>query len=75
VELHNLCSFPSTDKVMKSRWTLFGWTCITNCEKRHVYRVFLGKPVGKRTLGRPRHKLVHYIKMDHGEIMHCYELV
>jgi hypothetical protein len=25
-------------------------------EERNVYRVFMGKPEGKRALGRPRHR-------------------
>jgi hypothetical protein len=33
-------------------------------EKRNAYRISLGTPEGKRTLGRPRHRLVDSIKMD-----------
>jgi hypothetical protein len=33
-------------------------------EKRDAYRILVGKPGGKRALGRPRHKLVDNIKMD-----------
>jgi hypothetical protein len=33
-------------------------------EKRDVYRVFVGKPKGKRPLGRPKRKLEDNIKMD-----------
>jgi len=33
-------------------------------EKRGVYRVLVGKPEGKRTLGRPRHRWENNIKMD-----------
>jgi hypothetical protein len=32
-------------------------------EKRNVYRILLGKPEGKRPLGRPRHMRVGNIKM------------
>jgi hypothetical protein len=32
-------------------------------EKRGSYRVLVGKPVGKRPLGRPRHKWKGTIKM------------
>jgi len=32
-------------------------------EKRHSHRVLMGKPEGKRPLGRPRHRLDN-IKMD-----------
>jgi hypothetical protein len=33
-------------------------------EKRNVYRIMVGKPEGKRPLGRPRHRWVNNIKMD-----------
>jgi hypothetical protein len=32
--------------------------------KRNAYRILLGKPEGKRLLGRPRPRRVHNIKMD-----------
>jgi len=32
--------------------------------RRGVYRVFLGKPEGRRPLGRPRHGWVDNIRMD-----------
>jgi hypothetical protein len=37
-------------------------------EGRDVYRVLVGKPEGKRPLGRPRHRWEDNIKMDLGEI-------
>ena len=33
-------------------------------ERRGVYRVLVGKPEGKRPLGRPRHRWENKIKMD-----------
>jgi hypothetical protein len=33
-------------------------------EERRVYRVLVGKPEGKRPLGRPRRRWVDNIKMD-----------
>jgi len=33
-------------------------------EERVVYRVFLGKPEGRRPMGRPRRRWVENIKMD-----------
>ena len=33
-------------------------------ERRGVYRVVVGKPEGKRPLGRRRHRLKENIKMD-----------
>jgi hypothetical protein len=40
----------------------------TNGEKRTAYRILVGKPEGKRQLGRPRCRLVDNIKMDIREI-------
>jgi hypothetical protein len=37
-------------------------------EKMNVYRLLVGKPEGKRTLGRPRRKWIDNIKMDLLEI-------
>jgi hypothetical protein len=37
-------------------------------EKRNVYRLLVGKPEGKRSLGRPRHRRIDNIKMDLLEI-------
>jgi hypothetical protein len=37
-------------------------------EKRNVYRLLVGKPEGKRPLGRPRRKWIDNIKMDLLEI-------
>jgi hypothetical protein len=39
----------------------------TNGEKRNVYRLLVGKPEGKRPLGKPRYRWVD-IKMDLGEV-------
>jgi hypothetical protein len=33
-------------------------------EKRNAYRILVGKPEGKRPLGRPRRRWVDNIKMD-----------
>jgi hypothetical protein len=45
-----------------------GGPCSTNGEKRNAYRLLVGKPVGKRPLGRPRRRWVDNIKMDLGEV-------
>jgi hypothetical protein len=37
-------------------------------KKSNVYGLLVGKPEGKRLLGRPRHRWVDNIKMDLGEI-------
>jgi hypothetical protein len=37
-------------------------------EERKVYRVLVGKPEGKRPLGRPRQRWVNKIRMDLQEV-------
>jgi hypothetical protein len=37
-------------------------------EKRKAYRLLVGKPEGKRPLGRPRRRWVDNIKMDLGDV-------
>jgi hypothetical protein len=41
-----------------------GRKCITHGEKKTAYRILVGKPEGKRPLGRPRGRWVDNIKMD-----------
>jgi hypothetical protein len=44
-------------------------------EKRNAYRILVGKPEGKKPLGRPGHRWEDYIKMDlDGTRMVWYEL-
>jgi hypothetical protein len=38
--------------------------CSTNGEKRNAYRILVGKPDGKRPLGRPRRRCVDNIQID-----------
>jgi hypothetical protein len=42
--------------------------CSTNGEKRTAYRILMGKPEGKRQLGRPIRRRVGNIKMEFTEI-------
>jgi hypothetical protein len=37
-------------------------------EKRKAYRLLVGKPEGKRPLGRPRRRWVDNIRIDLGEV-------
>jgi hypothetical protein len=39
-----------------------------NGEKRNAYRLFVGKPEGRRPLGRPRRRLLDNIRMDLVEV-------
>jgi hypothetical protein len=45
-----------------------GMACSTHGEKRNACRVLMGKPEGKRPLGRPRCRQEDNIKMDLREI-------
>jgi hypothetical protein len=45
-----------------------GRACSTNGAKRKAYRISVGKPEGKRPLGRPKRRWVDNIKMDLREI-------
>jgi hypothetical protein len=40
-----------------------GRPCSTNGEKRNAYRLLVGKPQGKRPLGRPRCRWVDNVRM------------
>jgi hypothetical protein len=37
-------------------------------KKRNAYRLLVGKPEGRRLLGRPIHRCVDNIRMDLGEV-------
>jgi hypothetical protein len=45
-----------------------GRACSTNEQKTNAYRILVGKPEGKRPLGRPRRRWADNIKMDLREI-------
>jgi hypothetical protein len=53
--LHNLYSSPNIRQI---KWRRMRWAWHVACmgEERIVYRVLMGKPEGKRPLGRPKHK-------------------
>jgi hypothetical protein len=67
-ELHNLYSSPSTIRIIKSRRMRWAGHAAQIGEKRNMYRLLVGKPEGKRPLGRPRHTWMDNIKMDLLEI-------
>jgi hypothetical protein len=53
-ELHDLYSLPSIIKIIRSRKMRWAGHVAQMGEKRNVYRLLVGKPEGKRSLGRPR---------------------
>jgi hypothetical protein len=67
-ELHNLYSTPSIIRIIKSRRMRWAGHVARIGAKRNVYRLLVGKPEGKRPLGRPRRRWIDNIKMDHLEI-------
>ena len=67
-ELNDLYCSPNFVCVIKSR--IMRWAGRVACvgERRGVYRVLVGKPEGKRPLGRPRLGWEDNIKMDLQEV-------
>jgi len=55
-ELSDLYSLANILRVVKSRRMRWAWHVARMGGGRGVYRVLVGKPVGKRPLGRPRHR-------------------
>jgi hypothetical protein len=67
-ELHNLYSSPSIIRIIKSRRMRWAGHVARIGEKSNVYRLLVGKPEGKRPLGRPRRRWIDNIKTDLLEI-------
>jgi hypothetical protein len=67
-ELHNLYSSPSTIRMIKSRRMRWAGYVARMGEKRNAHRILVGKPEGRRPIGRPRRRWVYNIKMDLREI-------
>jgi hypothetical protein len=73
-ELHNLYSPPSIVRMVKPRRMRWVGHVAQMGEKRNAFRILMGKPEGKRPLGRPRRRLVNNIKMDLRDRMGWYGL-
>jgi hypothetical protein len=63
-ELHNLYSSPDIIRQVKSRRMRWAGHVVRMGEERKVYKDLVGKPEGKRPLGRPRHGWEDGIRMD-----------
>jgi len=67
-ELNYLYSSPNIVRVIKSRRMRWAGHVARMGEERRVYRVLVGKPEGKRPVGRPRRRWVDNIRMDLQEV-------
>ena len=67
-ELNDLYSSPNIVRVIKSRRMRWAGNVARMGEERGVYRVLVGKPEGRRPLGRPRRRWVDNIRMDLQEV-------
>jgi len=67
-ELNDLYSSPKIVRVIKSRRMRWAGHVVRMGEKRKRYRVLVGKPEGKRPLGRPRRRWVDNIRTDLQEV-------
>ena len=67
-ELSDLYTLPNIVRVVKSRIMRWAGHVARMGEGRGVPRVLVGKPEGKRPLGRPRRRWEYNIKMDLQEV-------
>jgi len=67
-ELNAMYTSPSVVRTIKSRRMRWAGHVARMGEGRYVYRVLVGKPEGKRALGRPRRRWDDNVKMDLQEV-------
>jgi len=67
-ELNDLYSSPNIVRVKKSRRMRWAGHVARMGEESGVYRVLVGKPEGRRPLGRPRRRWVYNIRMHLQEV-------
>ena len=67
-ELNDLYSLPNIVWMVNSRRMRWAWHVARMGEDRCVQRVLVGKPEGKRQLGRPRRRWEDNIKIDFQEV-------
>jgi hypothetical protein len=58
-ELHNLYSSPNIIRMIKSKRMRWAGHVARMGETRNAYKILVGKPEGKRPLGRPR-RFTHF---------------
>jgi hypothetical protein len=62
-ELNDLYSSPNIIRVIKSRRMRWAGHVASMGEKKDAYRILVGKPEGRRPLGRPRRRWEDNIKL------------
>jgi hypothetical protein len=67
-ELHGLYSSPGIVRVIKARRMRWAWHVELMGEVRGAYNILVGRPEGRRSIGRPRRRWEDNIKMDLREI-------
>jgi hypothetical protein len=64
-ELNDLYSLPSIVRIMKVRMR---WEGHVMREKRNAYRLLVGKPEGRRPLGKPRRRCMDLVEVGWGDV-------
>jgi hypothetical protein len=67
-ELNDFYSSPRIIGIIKARRTRWAGHVAQRGEKRNAYRLLVGKPEGRRPLGRPRHRWLDNGRMDFVEV-------
>jgi hypothetical protein len=67
-ELDDMYSSPSIIRIMKTRRIRWAGQVARMMEKRNSYRLLVGKPEGRRSLGRPRRRWLDNIRSDLVEV-------
>jgi hypothetical protein len=67
-ELHDLYSLPSIIRIIKAKRMRWAGHVARMGVKRNLYRLLVGKPEGRKPLGRPRRRWLDNIRMDLVEV-------
>jgi hypothetical protein len=63
-DLHDLYSSPSIIRKIKARGMRWAGHVAQMGEKRNAYRLLVGKPEGRRPLGRPKRRWLDNVRVD-----------
>jgi hypothetical protein len=67
-ELHDFYSSPSIIRIINARRMRWAGHVAQMEEKKYAYRLLVGKPEGRRPLGKPRRRWLYNIKMELVEV-------